>query len=161
MSSTNRSSIVNFLLHSKPGRMLIFTAFLGLLCFLVPYGCSKRHPAETGAPTGPAGKSGPEAELPPSPQGIGETITLGQKYDALISRWGGDLSSAKVDLDATRKELEALRSQIKDERSAQDKDRKDLEGTIRKLKDGLIQSVPPSPNPLPTANPDAGSRPPT
>lgn len=158
MSSTNRSSIVNFLLHSKPGRMLIFTAFLGLLCFLVPYGCSKRHSAETGAPTGPAGKSGPEAELPPSPQGIGETITLGQKYDALISRWGGDLSSTKVDLDATRKELEALRSQIKDEHSAQDKEKKDLEGTIRKLKEGLLQSLPPNPNPPSQAPSDPGGR---
>ncbi|HLY75082.1 MAG TPA: TraB/VirB10 family protein [Planctomycetota bacterium] len=160
MSTENRSPLVKFLLHSKPGRMLIFTGFLGLLCFVVPYGCSKRKSIDDAAPSNPSGKPGQEADLPPSPQGIGETITLGQKYDALISRWGGDLSSAKVDLDTTRKELEALRSQIKDERSAQDKEKKDLEGTIRKLKDGLIQSVPPPANPPPAANPDAGNRPP-
>lgn len=161
MSSENRSPLAKFLLHTKPGRMLIFTGFLGLLCFLVPYGCSKRKSEGAAAPSNPTGKSEQEAELPPSPQGIGETITLGQKYDALISRWGGDLSSAKVDLDATRKELDVLRSQIKDERTSQDKEKKDLEGTIRKLKDGLLQSVPPSPNPAPAANPDAGAHPPT
>jgi len=161
MSSETRSPFVRFLLHTKPGRMLILTGLLGLLCFVVPYGCSKRRSVDVAAAPNPAGKSGQEAELPPSPQGIGETITLGQKYDALISRWGGDLSSAKVDLDATRKELEALRSQIKEERSAQDQERRDLEGTIRKLKEGLLQSVPPSPTPAPTANPDAGSPPPS
>src|SRR5690349_8156433 len=144
MSSAHRSSLANFFIHSKPGRMLIFTGFLGLLCFLVPYGCRGRKGADGAASSAPSGKAGAESELPPSPSGIGETITLGQKYDALISRWGGDLSSARVDLDATRKELEALRSQIKDERAAQDKEKKDLEGTIRKLKEGLIQSVPPS-----------------
>ena len=160
MSSAYRPSLVNFLIHSKPGRMLVFTGFLGVLSFLVPYGCSKRRAAEAAASSVPAGTGGSESDLPPSPQGIGETITLGQKYDALISRWGGDLSSAKVDLDATRKELDALRSQIKDERAAQDKEKKDLEGTIRKLKDGLIQSVLPSPNPAPVPPPDPTSRPP-
>lgn len=158
MSSTQRPSLGNFLIRSKPGRMLLFTGFLGLLCFLVPYGCSKRRAADVAAAGNSQAKSGPESDLPPSPQGIGETITLGQKYDALISRWGGDLSSAKVDLDATRKELDALRSQIKDERSAQDKEKKDLEGTIRKLKEGLLQSVPPNPNPPPQTPSDQGGR---
>ncbi|HLY74469.1 MAG TPA: TraB/VirB10 family protein, partial [Planctomycetota bacterium] len=123
----------------------------------VPYGCSKRKAAEAALPPNAAGKAGPDSDLPPSPQGIGETITLGQKYDALISRWGGDLSSTKVDLDATRKEFEALRSQIKDERAAQDKEKRDLEGTLRKLKEGLLQSVPPSPNPAPAAPSDPNS----
>src|SRR5579862_2370586 len=161
MSSAQRPSLGMFLIHSKPGRMLIFTGFLGLLCFLVPYGCSKRKSAESSAAANATSKTGQDSDLPPSPQGIGETITLGQKYDALISRWGGDLSSAKVDLDATRRELEALRSQIKDERTAQDKEKKDLEGTIRKLKEGLLQSVPPTANPPPAPPQDPNSHAPS
>jgi hypothetical protein len=147
MSSPDRPSLGTFFAKSKTGRMLLFTGILGLLCFLVPYGCSKRK-AEVAAGSSPAGaKDSRENDLPPSPMGIGETITLGQKYDALISRWGGDLSSTKIDLDQTRKELESLRTQIKDERTVQDKEKKDFEGTLRKLKEGVLQGVmPASPN---------------
>src|SRR5579863_3869707 len=144
MNSVDRPSLGKFLVRSKPGRMLLFTAFLGLLAFLVPYSCRGRKAAETAAAQD--AKSPREGELPPSPQGIGDTITLGQKYDALISRWGGDLSSAKTDLDATRKELDHLRAQIKDERAAQEKEKKDLDGTIQKLKAGLAESVSATPS---------------
>jgi conjugal transfer pilus assembly protein TraB len=147
MSATDRPRLGAFFAKTKAGRMLLFTAFLGLLCFLVPYGCSKRKSeAAAGTPQGTP-KDGRESELPPSPTGIGETITLGQKYDALISRWGGDLSSTKTDLDQTRKELDSLRAQIKDERTSQDKEKKDFESTLRKLKEGVLQGVTPPPSP--------------
>jgi hypothetical protein len=145
MSSTDRPSLGTFLAKTKTGRMLLLTVFLGLLCFLVPYGCAKRKAQEAEGAAATGAKDGRESDLPPSPMGIGETITLGQKYDALISRWGGDLSSTKTDLDQTRKELESLRAQIKDERTSQDKEKKDFESTLRKLKEGLLQSVPASP----------------
>ena len=156
MSSPERSKLRKFLLETKPGRMLIFTVLLGTLCFAVPYGCARRKAADQAAPPDAGGKAAHDSDLPPSPQGIGETITLGQKYDALISRWGGDLSSAKTDLDATRKELEGLRAQIKDERTAQEKEKKDLEGTLRKLKEGLSQSTAPGAGQT-APPPDAGS----
>lgn len=142
MTTSTRPPFREFLLKTKTGRMALFTAFLSLLCFLVPYGCSRKAQPVTDEAASGSSKSGKEAkegELPPSPMGIAETLTLGQKYDALISRYGGDLTSTKTDLDSTRKELEALRATLKDERTAQEKEKKQLGDYLKQLKDGLAR----------------------
>lgn len=142
MTTSTRPTFREFLLKTKTGRMALFTACLSLLCFLVPYGCSRKAQPVTDEAVSGSSKSSKEAkesELPPSPSGIAETLTLGQKYDALISRYGGDLTSTKTDLDSTRKELEALRATLKDERTAQEKEKKQLGDYLKQLKEGLVR----------------------
>ena len=148
MSSTDRPSIGSFLIKDKKGRMILLTAVLGGILVLVPTVLGKRPGAPAaGEKTTGGDKAAQGGELPPSPTGFGETLTLGQKYDALISRFGGDLTSTKSDLDATRKELETLRAAVKLERSSQADEKKTLAETIRQLKEGLGQSQghPPGP----------------
>lgn len=152
MNASLFSAIGRFLVQSKTGRMILLTGVLGLLCFLVPMVAARRKAPESGTSPEIAAKAAGEADLPPSPQGIGETLTLGQKYDALITRWGGDLSSTKVGLDATRKEIEGLRTRMQDERAVQDREKKDLESALRKLRDGLKEAVSPPP-----ASPEASA----
>jgi hypothetical protein len=140
MSDAHRPGIGEFFVKTKRGRMVLFTAGLALVCFLVPYACGRKLKADATLPND-AGRKGEndqkDGELPPSPQGIGETLTLGQKYDALISRYGGDLASTKTEVDTTRKELETLRSALKEERGAQEKEKKQLTDYIQQLKEGL------------------------
>jgi conjugal transfer pilus assembly protein TraB len=145
MSTPSRPAFLEFLLKTKMGRMALLTALLSLLCFLVPYGCSRKAHTDAQALADASGrkaeKDAKEGEFPPSPIGIGETLTLGQKYDALISRYGGDLVSTKTDLESTRKELGALQATLKDERSAQEKERKQLGDYLKQLKDGLSRET--------------------
>ncbi len=164
MSESSRPSFREYLTQTKTGRMILFTAFLSAVCFLVPYACSRKPKADSASATDASAqaalKLARENDLPPSPAGIGETITLGQKYDALISRWGGDLSSTKTDLDATRKELETLRAALKEERSGQEKEKKQLTDYLKQLKEGLGRETgqPPSREATPDDK-NAGSRP--
>ncbi|HLY10360.1 MAG TPA: TraB/VirB10 family protein [Planctomycetota bacterium] len=121
--------------------MLLLAGFLGGALVLVPTLLGRKKGDVSGPVLGGGAKNPSDAELPPSPTGFGETLTLGQKYDALISRFGGDLTSTKADLDSTRKELETLRATLQSERTSQDKDRKDLGDTLQKLRDGIAREA--------------------
>lgn len=147
-----------FLLRTKKGRMLLLAAVLGSILVLVPTLAGRLRTAgaraseKLGTPDG----SSP-SDLPSSPTGFDDTLTLGQKYDALISRFGGDLSGTRTELDVTRKELETLRAALKVEKSSQDKERKDLEATLQQLREGLSREASPSPaRPSPAASLAAG-----
>jgi hypothetical protein len=141
MSSTDRPSLREFLLKTKKGRMILLASILGGIMVLVPTVLGKRSgTSAAGEKTPGSEKAAQGGDLPPSPTGFGETLTLGQKYDALISRFGGDLSTTKTDLDATRKELETLRAAVKLERNSQADDKKTLADTLRQLREGLGQS---------------------
>jgi hypothetical protein len=145
MSNPDRPSLATFMTKTKTGRMILIVTVLGGILVLVPMLFAKKKGAEDASKGGAASaandKATSGAELPPSPTGFGDTLTLGQKYDALISRFGGDLSSTKTELDTTRKELEALRGALKTERSSQAEDKKSLADTLKQLKDGLGQTV--------------------
>jgi conjugal transfer pilus assembly protein TraB len=155
MSSTDRPSIWSFLIRDKKGRMILMASVFGGLLVMVPTVLGKKNLSQGSSAAGekkPGGENAVQAsELPPSPTGFGEMLTLGQKYDALISRFGGDLSTTKTDLDATRKELETLRAAVKLERSSQADEKKSLADTLRQLKEGLGQSQghPPGPGGAP------------
>src|SRR5258708_37699995 len=112
MSDAPRPKFLEFFVKSKTGRMILFTVGLGLLCFLVPYACGRKPKVDSVLASDAAGKGEKDVrygDLPPSPVGIGETLTLGQKYDALISRHRADLATTKSEADSTRKEREPLR----------------------------------------------------
>jgi hypothetical protein len=151
MISTDRRTLVGLLLRTKVGRLLLLALLLGLLFVLASTLASRRSASAQAPLATEAGRSGEpggrDGDLPPSPTGINETLTLGQKYDSLISRYGGDLTSTKTDLEATRKELETLRASMKAERSAQEKEKQQLGDYLRQLKEGLSQASPPSPLP--------------
>ncbi|HEV3029193.1 MAG TPA: TraB/VirB10 family protein, partial [Planctomycetota bacterium] len=151
MALSVRPTFLAFLIRTKLGRMILLATVLGLSLVLVPIVSRHRSAPEAASPAGGTGKAGEAAgsgsEFPPSPTGINETITLGQKYDALISRYGGDLSSTKTDLEATRKELEMLRAALKDDRSAQEKEKRQLGDVLKQLKDGLSPGAASSPVP--------------
>jgi hypothetical protein len=155
MSATERPSFRDFMLKTRPGRMILIAAVFGGALVLVPTVLGKKSGSPAAGGKSPAGeKSAPLGELPPSPYGFGETLTLGQKYDALISRFGGDLTSTKSELDATRKELDSLRAAVKTERSSQADEKKSLAETLRQLKEGLGQSQGQPPGPPNAADRD-------
>jgi hypothetical protein len=135
--------IRRFILGTKAGRMTLFAGLLAVLFALVPYGCSRRtKPAlqdsqDASAPT----PDKASRELPPVPGGFQETVTLGQKYDALITRWGGDLSSTRGELDATRREIEALRKVMETERTAHAQEKSQFMDTLRDLKAGVRRDL--------------------
>lgn len=143
-TSAPRPSLLEFLTKTKTGRMLLMVTVLGGILVLIPTVLSKKKGAEVGKASAAGEKPAPGQDLPPSPTGFGDTLTLGQKYDALISRFGGDLSSTKTELDSTRKELEALRGALRAERNSQAEEKKTLADTIRQLKDGLGQATGPA-----------------
>lgn len=135
--------IRKFILGTKAGRMTLFAGGLALLFALVPYGCSRRT-KPTGIEAQDASAATPPGRAPhdpPPPSGFQETVTLGQKYDALITRWGGDLSSTRGELDATRKEIEALRKTIDAERAAHAQEKSQFQDTLRDLKAGLRRDL--------------------
>lgn len=141
MSRTDRPSFRDFLLKTKKGRTILLASLFGGLLVLVPTLMGKKAGPAVGGEKPPGSDKGAQAlDLPPSPTGFGETLTLGQKYDALISRFGGDLTSTKSELDTTRKELETLRMAVKTERSSQVEEKKSLAETLRQLREGLGQS---------------------
>ncbi len=151
MAGSQRPSLKEFLLKTKLGRMSLLTAILAFALVAVPYGCSKKATlggAEVeGKRTGPgATKAAGEDTLPGAPTGFQDTLTLGQKYDALISRWGSDLSSTRTDLDATRKELESLRNAIGEEKTAQTNEKKQLMDVLREVQQGLRRDLGPASN---------------
>lgn len=143
MDSPTRVSLKNLILGTKLGRMSLFAGFLLVLLLAVPYGCSKRQksagPEEPGAQR--AGEEKKKDDLPASPKGFDDTLTLGQKYDALIKRWGTDLSHTKGDLDSTRKELEALRNALAQERTEVAAGKKELSETLRRLEQGIHRDL--------------------
>ncbi len=142
MSLTERPSLAAFLTKTKKGRMILLAAVLGGALVLGPTLLGKKGGGSAPTPGSPGeAKPGSAQDLPPSPTGFGETLTLGQKYDALISRFGGDLNSTKAELDSTRKELETLRAALKTERNSQEKEKKELGDYLQKLKDGLAREA--------------------
>jgi conjugal transfer pilus assembly protein TraB len=146
MSDTGKPpSLREFLLGSKKGRMILLAGLLGGLLLLAPVVAGRKREADarTSSPQeGPAlGKPHGGSDLPPSPNGFGETLTLGQKYDALISRFGGDLTSTRSELDLAKKELETLRGALKAEKTSQEKERKDLSDYLKQLKEGLARET--------------------
>lgn len=141
MTPTERPTLGAFLTRTKKGRMIILAAVFGGALVLTPTLLGRKKDAAPAAAGANDAKSNAAADLPPSPSGFGDTLTLGQKYDALISRFGGDLTTTKAELESTRKELDALRAAIKTERSAQEKERKELGDYLQKLKDGLAREV--------------------
>jgi len=145
MSNPDRPSLLAFLAKTKTGRMILIVTVLGGILVLIPTVLAKKKGAQDSrAGASPAANEKPAGgDLPPSPTGFGDTLTLGQKYDALISRFGGDLTSTKTELDTTRKELEAMRSTLRAERSSQAEDKKSLADTLKQLKDGLGQAAGP------------------
>ena len=140
MTPTDRPSLGQFLIKTKKGRTILLAAVLGGVLVLVPTLAGPKK-AAAAAPQAAPGSQAPGSDLPPSPTGFGETLTLGQKYDALISRFGGDLTSTKAELDTTRKELETLRATLKAERTSQEKERKDLGETLRQMKENLVRET--------------------
>lgn len=161
MSTTPPLTLGGFLLGTNKGRMIVLSAVLGGLLLVVPLVLGRKKTAVSTADQ--AGGPNPTAslgDLPPSPTGFGDTLTLGQKYDALISRFGGDLKSAQSDLESTRKELDSLRAALKAERASGDQEKNQLALALKELKDGAgrkeAQAIslgggpPPSPtSPLP------------
>lgn len=144
MMTPDRPTLGNYLTKTKKGRTILLAAVLGGGLVLVPtlLGKKKTDPTSPGAADKKAGaEKAASAELPPSPTGFGETLTLGQKYDALISRFGGDLSSTKSELGQARHELDSLRAAIKAERASQADERRTLADTLRQLREGLSQSA--------------------
>ena len=139
-----RPNLGTFLLKTKKGRMILLAAVLGGILVLVPTVAGRKRAADGAAKTSEKADGTASSDLPPSPSGFGDTLTLGQKYDALISRFGGDLTSTKAELDSTRKELETLRVAIKAERTSQDKEKKDLGEYLKQLKEGMAREVGPS-----------------
>ncbi len=133
-ASNDRLTLGQLLIRTRKGRMLILAVFLGLLVLVVPLVLRSRKGVATGTAAG-AGK--PAADLPPSPTGFKDTITLGEKYDALISRWGSDLSVTKTELETTRKELTQLRASLKAERAENETQKRELGNTLRELREGL------------------------
>ncbi len=145
MNTSTRPSLWEFLTKSTKGRMILLAAALGGILVLVPTVLAKKKSA-LGAGPGSDRTPGSDpivqgGDLPPSPTGFGDTLTLGQKYDALISRFGGDLNSTKTELDQTRKELDTLRTTLKAERSSQDKEKKDLGDYLKQLKEGFARET--------------------
>src|SRR5262245_11511841 len=130
MNQTDRPTLGAFLTKSKKGRMILLAALLGGILVLTPTLLGRKGGATATVASGET-KPASGGDLPPSPTGFGDTLTLGQKYDALISRFGGDLTTTKAELDSTRKELETLRAALKTERSSQEKERKDLGDTLQ------------------------------
>lgn len=137
MAAENRSRALAFLLGTKPGRMIILGAFVAVLLIALPYGCSRRAKAAGVESESRADASKPKELLPDSPKGFDDTLTLGEKYQALISRWGGDLSSTKSELTSTRGELESLKLALAEDRTRHEAERKGLLATLEKLRDGL------------------------
>jgi hypothetical protein len=145
MTPTDRPRIFAFLTGSKIGRTILFSLLLGGLFLVTPFLLSRR-PRPAPGPMGPRPEGGGsttprDEDLPPSPTGFGETLTLGQEYDSLIHRWGGDLTSAKDELEATRRELDQIKASLQAERSTQQAERRTLDETIRQLKDGLVRPI--------------------
>lgn len=139
MASESRSRLVGFLLGTKAGRMSLFGAFLAVLLFAVPYGCSRKDQAAASEkkPPSSAETSKTQELIPDSPKGFDDTLTLGGKYQALIARWGGDLSTAKSELNSARGEIEALKNALAEDRSRQEAEKKSLVATLERLRDGL------------------------
>jgi conjugal transfer pilus assembly protein TraB len=135
--------IRKFILGTKAGRMTLFAGLLAVLFALVPYGCSRRPGPPAGVMKNPAGDVDPSkaSHDPPAANGFQETVTLGQKYDALITRWGGDLSSTRGDLDTTRREIEALRKIMETERTAHTTEKAQFQDTLRDLKAGVRRDL--------------------
>ncbi|HVR85585.1 MAG TPA: TraB/VirB10 family protein, partial [Planctomycetota bacterium] len=145
MSTVDRPSLLAFMTKTKTGRMILLVTFLGGILVLVPMVLAKKkgtQESSPGAKTPSGDKTNGGGELPPSPTGFGDTLTLGQKYDALISRFGGDLSTTKAELDSTRRELEALRTTLRAGQTTQAEDKKSLVDALRQLKEGLGQPGP-------------------
>ena len=140
MEGESRVRWGRFLLGTRPGRMaLLGTALLALL-WTLPRGCSRK--AASAKPEGaPSPAAGPEASLPASPRGFEETLTLGEKYQALIARWGGDLGAAKEELAAARGEIEALKRSLAEERSRQEAERKGLHSTLERVRSELERDL--------------------
>ena len=140
MSTTPPLSLGSFLLGTKKGRMIVLSALLGGLLLVVPLALGKKKTVVPAAEkAGASDKATSLGDLPPSPTGFGDTLTLGQKYDALISRFGGDLKSAQSDLESTRKELDSLRAALKAERASGDQEKNQLALALKELKDGAAR----------------------
>src|SRR5687768_16754348 len=118
MTETPRRSLRTLVLGTRLGRMSLLAASLAGVFALVPYGCAKRSsPPNAQDSAGASAEDRAKADLPASPRGFDDTLTLGQKYDSLIRRWGTDLSHTKGELDSTKKELESLRNALAEERA--------------------------------------------
>lgn len=129
-----------FLLGTRPGRMALLGAALFALLWVLPRGCSRKTvPVEREGRPAPA--AGSEAPLPASPRGFEDTLTLGEKYQALIARWGGDLAAAKDDLAAARGEIEALKKALAEERSRQESERKGLLSTLERVRSEIEKDL--------------------
>lgn len=148
MDSPARVSLKMLILGTKLGRMSLFAGFLLILLFAVPYGCAKR-PKSRGEDEALAKRVGEKKEddLPASPQGFQDTLTLGQKYDALIKRWGSEVAHTKLEVDSTRKELEALRNALAQERTEGAAGKKEFTETLRRLEEGLKKDLGGGPRP--------------
>jgi hypothetical protein len=119
--------------------MLLFGGVLAVLLLAMPYGCSRKAPGTTADTKGASPGSGAEAQdlVPDSPRGFDDTLTLGGKYQALIAKWGGDLSTARAELGSAKSEIEALKNALAEDRARQDEEKKQFLSTLERLRDGL------------------------
>jgi len=149
VTPSDRPTLPAYLIRTKSGRTILLVAAFGGLLAALPLVLSRKkqeeRPASGEAKAASGDPGAPGVEAPPSPSGFGDTLTLGQKYDALIRRYGGDLASTKTELELTRKELDTLRSTLGAERSRDSQDARGLAETVRQLKEGLSKSAGPSP----------------
>lgn len=149
-------------LGTRTGRMALLGAGLAGFLLLAPHGCLRRSRPAPGesrdvAVLPDAGKGTPD-QIPPSPGGFQDTLTLGQKYEALIHRWGGELQRARGELDSTRKEIEALRSALTEERASHAREKDLLQDTLQNLELGLKRRLGPGDPAASTRGPEpAGS----
>ncbi len=158
MNSSTSGRAREFLLRTRLGRMILLATFLAVVCLAVPYGCSKRG---SGArePVQPAETLGRTSGIPASPAGFDDTLTLGQKYDALITRWGTDLSSTKGELGLARRDLEALRNALAEERSSRAAEKKEMSDVFRRLEQGMSRDLGGRREPEPVRGPAEPSAP--
>lgn len=131
-----RPQFLAFLLGTKAGRMTLFGLLVAILAFILPAGCTRRAKRASGESEIRA-EMKETGDVPPSPRGFDETLTLGQRYDSLIRGWGQDLSSTKGELDLARRDLEGLRKELEGERAQGRKEKAALETLLRKLEEGL------------------------
>lgn len=138
-------SAAAFLTQTRPGRTTVLLFLLGAAALILPRGCTRRGvPTPSSTPAETRDKTAAE-NLPAAPRGFDETLTLGQRYDALIRRWGNDLAAAKSDLDSARKEIEALRNALAEEKSARSREKKETFDYFRKIEESLRGALAPEP----------------
>lgn len=140
MSEAPRNPLKTLVLGTRLGRLSLLAAGLAGVFAFLPSGCAKRGDKAADA-SASAGDEKGKGELPASPQGFDDTLTLGQKYDSLIRRWGTDLSQTKGELDSARKELEGLRNALAEERAKAAGEKKEMADVLKRLEQGLQRDL--------------------